>query len=277
MATTYLCDTTRADYEQYLKQAVLFREGLNVVYPHIEYTRALDVKKSEQLYASIDRYRGFEGINIVPVIGKYNRVFDESINPVLFNTICEELCLDDYSKRCFRAYAQQQFDYEVFMDSPPWRNSCVYMHEIYNIVLQYLDELGLFYSTYEKNGGNIITNSSLLHRILSIDLSNGVDGAKLPAFDLRAEYGDFRAYTQRHCTECKEHISAIKSPASPVNVKTKAIEFLLPDYSFLQPDDLFELRTKAADEIQALSDYVDQLSFVIQDEVEAENQIRQKM
>lgn len=277
MNTIYLCDTNRNDYEQYLKQAILFRKEVDVVYPHIKYSRPVDIEWSEKQYKSIERYCGFEGVTIKPIFGEYNRLFDQRMNPVFFIFLCDELGLNEQTKHCFIAYAQQELAYEGFMDWPPFRSSCGYMHSVYNIFHEYLDELRLFYDVFEQYKGNITTNSSLLHRLLSLDLDNESAGAPIPSFDLWAEYEDFHGYTEKHCEECKKHKSTLQPDVSSAEVNSRVIEFLIPDYTFLEPDDLFELRNKAADEILALSDYIDQLSIVAADESEVEKQIRQKV
>lgn len=72
-------------------------------------------------------------------------------------------------------------------------------------------------------------------------------------------------------------LSLLFRTVNPISVKEKAIEILIPDYSELEVDDLYEVQLKASSEIEQLSAYVNEISLVANDEDDLDRLLRRKI
>lgn len=121
--------------------------------------------------------------------------------------------------------------------------------------------------------GNVLSNSSFLHNLLA---SNAVQEDKVDKG--HSEFNFVRkSFSGKYCEQCKREFSSYTNSITSVNVKEKLIEILIPDYSELEIDDLYEISLKANSEIQQLADYIDQISTKANNEDELNRLINKEI
>lgn len=278
MESLYLCDFFRDDYEQYLRQSILFNSKVTVLYPNINYPRDVDKEYMSAKISVLDKYNGFDHISFVPVKGDSNRHVDFEHNPALFDTVCKELHLTGTERKCLLEYRDQEFDYLAFNGWAPWRDFCPYMRRVFNIAIAYTDMTRLFCDAYSTYQGNILSNSNFLHNLLS---SNSHDIEKVKEFS-EMDYSEIfdssrKSFSGRYCDQCKSEIKYSPDSISSINVQDKAIEILIPDYSELEIEDLYEIQIKANSEIEQLAAYIDEISVVANQKDELDRLLRRKI
>lgn len=278
MENNYLCDWYRTDYEQYLRQAILFSSKINVLYPDISYRRPIDREIVNDKISILKKYEGFSNVNLVSMKGDSNRVVDFEHNPFLFDIVCKELNLTQIEKKCFLAYRDQEFDYLVFHDRAPWKDFCSYMHNVFNTAIAYTDMSKLFCEAYLKNQGNILSNSDFLYDLLS---SGVIQKEKIKKFSELDHNEIFnikrRRFSDRYCELCQAENKPDLDSRSLINAKDKVIEILIPDYSKLEIDDLYEIHLKANSEIEQLSTYLDEISLFVDNDENMDKLINRKI
>lgn len=278
MENLYLCDLYRSDYERYLRQAILFNTKINVIYPNIKYPREIDNEFVSERISSLEQYKGFSNINIIPMKGESNRFIDFQHNPILFDTICRELHLTEFEKECFLEYRDQEFDYLAFNGWAPWKDFCSYMHDVFNTAVAYTDMVKLFCNTYSNYQGNVLSNSSFLHNLLS---ANVLQGEGVKEFSEMSHSDIFninrRSFSGKYCSKCEGKTMQFPDSINPISIKDKAIEILIPDYSELEIEDLYEIQLKANSEIEQLATYIDEISIAAKYEEELERLIKRKI
>lgn len=272
MENQYLCDLYRVDYEKYLRQAILFSTKVNVMYPAIKYPRDIDNEFMLERISSLEKYKGFYNVNIIPMKSESNRYVDFEHNPILLDTICRELCLTEIEKECFLEYRDQEIDYLVFNRWAPWKEFCSYMHNVFNTAIAYTDMTKLFCDAYSNCPGNVLSNSNFLHELLS---SNVLQEEKIKHSDIFQK--NRKAFSGKYCSRCKEETKQFQNPISPISVKEKVIEILIPDYSELEVEDLYEIQLKANSEIEQLATYIDEISVVTHFEEELDRLVKRKI
>lgn len=87
--------------------------------------------------------------------GQSDRLFNFEQNPIVFDAICKELHLTEVQRKCFLEYSDQEFEYLAFNGWAPWKDFCVYMHNIFNVAIAYTDMARLFCKTYSIFGSYI--------------------------------------------------------------------------------------------------------------------------
>lgn len=278
MESQYLCDLFRDDYEQYLRQAILFNTKVTVLYPDIDYPRDIDKELMTAKISSLDKYKGFNNISVIPVKGESNRYVDFEHNPSLFNIVCKELHLTDTERKCFLEYRDQEFDYLAFNSWAPWRNFCSYMHNTFNIAIAYTDMAKIFCNSYSAYQSHILSNSTFLHSLLSSNDGN-IERVKEFSDMSYSEIFDScrRSFSGKYCDRCKTESKHSPDSISPINIKERAIEILIPDYSGLEIDDLYEIQTKAHSEIEQLATYIDEISIVANHKDELDRLLKRKI
>lgn len=278
MESQYLCDLFRDDYEQYLRQSILFNSKITVLYPNINYPRDVDKERMSIRISALDKYKEFDNISIIPINGDSNRHVDFEHNPALFDAVCRELHLTDTERKCFLEYRDQEFDYLAFNGWAPWRDFCPYMRSVFNIAIAYTDMTKLFCSAYSTYQGNIISNSSVLHNLLS-SYSFEIEKVKeFSGMDHSEIFGSCRRiFSGKYCDRCKTEIKYAPDSISPIEVQERAIEILIPDYSELEAEDLYEIQIKANSEIEQLAAYIDEISVVANQKDELDRLLRRKI
>lgn len=278
MDNLFLCDFYREDYEQYLRQAILFSSKVNVMYPDINYPRDVDKEEKAKRISVLEQYAGFKNVNIIPMKGETNRFVDFEKNPLLFETICNELSLTEVEKRCFLEYRDQEFDYLAFNGWAPWREFCSYMHEIFNIAIAYTDMTKLFCETYSNFQGNVLSNSRFLHSMLSSKMTQ-TERVKTFSEMSREEIlnPNRRCFSGKHCDKCRNELKPFMESFSSISVKNKAIEILIPNYSELEVEDLYEIQLKASSEIEQLSAYINEISIVANNGEDLDSMLKRKI
>lgn len=278
MENNYLCDIYRDDFEQYLKQSILFSKKVNAVYPVIDYPREIDRQWLSKRIKTLNKYADFDNLSLTPVEGKSDRHFNYLDNPGLFEIICKELNLSDTEKACFIEYGHQELLYHSFFDTRPTRLFCSYMYECYNIAIEYTDMHRMFCREFSNHQGNVTSNSDFLYCLLSSDkVRPGGTGSSLEtSYEIHPEY-DAELFLKKYCEQCEKEKRTQNRLMSPINVNEKVVEILLPDYSALEAEDLYEIRVKANSEIEQLSEYIDGISVVAHDEEELDRLVRRKI
>ncbi|MCH5194175.1 MAG: hypothetical protein J1F11_09455 [Oscillospiraceae bacterium] len=276
MENLFLCDLFRSDYEQYLRQAILFSTKVNVMYPDINYSRDVDKAAIAEKISTLYQYAKFDNVKLVPMKGESDRHFDFEHNPIVLDTVCRELNLSEIEKNCFLEYRDQEFDYLSFNSPAPWRIFCTYMHHIFNIAIEYTDMCRLFCKTYSNYHGNVLSNSSFLRSLLD---SNAVQEEKIYDMSCNENFSvrDKCFYRKHYCSQCKAEVKQITNSISLISAKEKVIEILMPDYSTLELDDLYEIQLKANSEIQQLATYIDEISLAANNEEELDRLIKSKI
>lgn len=255
METQYLCDIYRNDYEIYLKQAILFNKKINVMYPAINYPRPIDQRNLKTIVSKLNQYKGFSNVSIIPMEGQSNRFFDFNSYPQLFDTVCKYLSLSKIEKECLLDRSNAEFAYLAFMDRVDGR-FCDYIRGVLNIAIEYADMCRLFCESYSTHIGNITSNSDLLYELLDSDVLQEKSNDNLEFWN--------RSFSG-NCGQCKAQKKAMVSKFNQIIVKEHAIRILLPDYSMLPVEEIYEIQAKAKDEIEQLSAYIDNISIVAHD------------
>lgn len=278
MENQYLCDWFRDDYEQYLRQAILFNTKVNVLYPDIDYPRDVDKELMATKISSLERYAGFSNVNIIPLKGSSNRFVDFENSPTLFDTVCRELHLTEVEQKCFLEYRDQEFDYLAFNRWAPWRDFCPYMCQLFNIAIAYTDMTKIFCEAYSTYHGNVLSNSSFLHNLLSSNVIHTESIKEFHEMNCSEIFNSRRRiFSGKYCDYCRTESKYSPDSINPINVKERAIEILIPDYSELEIDDLYEIQTKANSEIEQLATYIDEISIVAYNKDELDRLLKRKI
>lgn len=232
----------------------------------------------DQKVSLLNQYSGFDNVSIVPMCGKTNRFFDFENNPFLLEMITKELSLTEVEKECFLEYRNQEFDYLAFHGWPPRKDFCSFMSNVFNIAIAYTDMVKLFCEAYSKHQGNVLSNSNFLYNLLSCEgvrsecVKNFSELTKAENFDIKR-----KKFSGKYCSYCKSESKGFLELTNSINIKKKAIEIFLPDYSKLEIDDLYEIQQKAKTEIEQLAFYIDEISKVANSEEELERLVKSRI
>lgn len=278
MENQYLCDLFRDDYEQYLRHAILFNTKVNVLYPDIDYPRDIDKALMSAKISLLERYIGFDNVNIIPLKGSSNRFIDFENSPALFDMVCRELYLTEVERKCFLEYRDQEFEYLAFNKWAPWKDFCPYMCQLFNIAIAYTDMTKIFCKAYSTYYGNVLSNSSFLHSLLSSDVIHTESIKEFHEMNYSEIFNSRRkSFSGKYCDYCRTESKYSPDSISPINVKERTIEILIPDYSELEIDDLYEIQIKANSEIEQLAAYIDEISIVANHKDELDRLLKRKI
>ena len=277
MINQYLCSTFNSDYEEYLKQLLLFSDNVEVMYPLFHFPRPIDQEFVNQTIRTLSKYKGFDNVTLNAIEVDPERIIPFSKYPKFYKYICKRFELSSVEQQCLLQYENQEFAYECFMHDHPIHFYCGYMRKIYNIAMECYNFVKPICDTYSLNG-NLISNSGLLNDLLSSDIfyeeANNLQAQGLSNW---YEVIDSREFVSTNCENCKKASGKPFGDFSNLYAKQKAIEVILPDYSELEIDDIYEIRLKAKSEIEQLSAYLNELSAEISSEEQLNRIISQKI
>ncbi len=278
MENQFLCDIYSNNYEQYIKQSILFSKKVNIMYPVIEYDRTIDREWQNDKIGSLKKYAGFDNVNLIPLKGRSDRTVDFNGTPELFKKICSMLNLSPIERECFLRYRNAEFKYLVLNGDRPTRQFCGYMHDCFNVAIEYIDMLRLFCTEYSRYQGNVLSNNDFLYSLLSSERIKTENIKSFSTMSLQEIFDINRnVFTGEYCDECRKNTYHPITFMNQIDVHEKAIEILIPDYSSLEVEDLYEIRLEAKSEIEQLAEYIDGISVVAHDEEELDCLIKRKI
>lgn len=251
MKTKYICDLIENDYEDYIKQTILFNKEIDIIVPCLNYTRPIDKEFINKRIENIKKYSGFPNIKISEIEGECHRLLDVNKSDTYFNTISDILNLSDIERKCLYNCFNAEYYYQLYFDRWEKRRYCSFIVNIMNTMIYYADFYTLFYNAKEMNS-NMISNTPYLINLLNKKVE--LEYYKYPFGDIpkQKEFVDF-------CNECLKYHKDCTIMANTVDFYENALRVFLPNYSMLSVEDIFEIKTKANDEIEALSDYINGL------------------
>lgn len=268
MSLQFLCDYYEENYENIIKQTLLFNEQLTIYYP--SYSDINLTRQNEKIGKLSDLGR-LQGVKLEEIRGEYRTDALGIEKTAFFELVTNQLDIPDIEKECLVDFFDAMFWRNWFMNNDKFKKHCGYIYNIFKIIVHYMNFYQCFFDVWEYSRGNIMSNSSALMNLFLAD-SNVLRQDKTT---FSKKYTDF----EERCRQCKKMLrTAQQKDIRETNlVRETAINILLPDFSFLPMEEIYEIRLKAKDEIQQLDDYISHIKISDTDKDSIEEILKQKI